>query len=147
MSNKDLFSFLFKYRKIYCFIDYHFVHIYGAFILYVSYLSYSKCMFWSWVGQCLHCVNCSLSSSSFLKTVIMNWLQSWKLIVTILISMRGLNSKKILRTTKSLHEFNRDSYAEVQGSKLKSVCTDNFDFTNLSMIFFSLMSSPCALDL
>ena len=68
------------------------------------------------------------------KTTIMNWLKSLYLIVTILI-MRGLNSKKILRTTKNLHEFNRDSYAEVHGSKLKSVCTDNFDFKNLSMFF------------
>ena len=69
------------------------------------------------------------------KTTIMNWLKSLYLIVTILIIMRGLNSKKILRTTKNLHEFNRDSYAEVHGSKLKSVCTDNFDFKNLSMFF------------
>ena len=128
-----------QYRHLYCFIDYYFVH----FLFVITITVCSGC----WVGQCLHCVNCSLSSSSFLKTVIMNWLQSWILIVTILISMRGLNSKKILRTTKNLHEFNRDSYAEVHGSKLESVCTDNFDFTNLSMIFFSLMSSPCALDL
>ena len=52
----------------------------------------------------------------------MNGERSWKLFVAILFLVSGLHFKRLFRTTKNLHEFNRDSYAEVQGSQLESVC-------------------------
>ena len=53
-------------------------------IYFVHYFFVISVCFGCWVGQCLHCVNCSLSSSSFLKTVIMKMFKKGMSFVTIL---------------------------------------------------------------
>ena len=78
----------------------------------------------------------------------MNAFKCFKVLVIILFFLSSSHFKKLLRTTKTLHDFNRKSYAEVQESQLRSVCNNIFHLKSIhSNLIFSLMNIPCASDL